>query len=281
MLFASLGQTQPIVRLDSYALMSIIQFWSIIVVTISSLQLSAQNMTKQNLPICDPETGLCTLAPIEGTPVVSKTAFRTDISIIYVGDPMCSWCWGISPSLQQLSYRAAQEGIPFRLVMGGLRPGGGDEWNEKFKDFLRHHWAEVNKRSGQPFGNELFDRAEFNYDTEPSCRAVVAARQMDPELEHRFFELVQHHFYVQNEDPTQVAFYQPICKTLDLDFTTFSALFESEKVKAATQTEFALNRQWGVRGFPSVLLQKGDKLYLLANGFATFEQLWAGVEAQN
>ena len=73
-------------------------------------------------------------------------------------------------------------GIPCRIVLGGLRPGGGEAWNEEFKGFLKHHWEEVTARSGQPFGDKLFSLDHFNYDTEPACRAVVVARGMKPEV---------------------------------------------------------------------------------------------------
>ena len=95
------------------------------------------------------------------------TDWKTDEEIIYVGDPMCSWCWGLSPQLNALQRYGQQLGIPFSLVMGGLRPGGGEAWNADFKGFLKHHWEEVTQRSGQPFGYGLFDLEDFNYDTEP------------------------------------------------------------------------------------------------------------------
>lgn len=141
-------------------------------------------MIKPDAAYCDPATGLCTPAPL--SEVVEAPSFRDDVEIIYVGDPMCSWCWGISPALNQLKSTAEANGIPYRIVLGGLRPGGGDAWNEDFRNFLKHHWEEVNQRSGQPFGESLFDLEQFDYDTEPACRAVVAARQLAPELESRF-----------------------------------------------------------------------------------------------
>ena len=225
---------------------------------------------------CDPVTGLCTPAPLDGPTV--GVAFRDDVEIIYVGDPMCSWCWGISPALNQLELTAKANGISYRIVLGGLRPGGGEAWNEEFKGFLSHHWEEVNKRSGQPFGNTLFERESFNYDTEPSCRAVVAARTMNPDIESRFFELTQHRFYVENEDPAEVAFYAPICKNLELDFARFSELFVSQEMKDATRQDFQLNRSWGVTGYPTVVFRKGDKMVAIARGYAEFKQMWAAVE---
>ena len=44
--------------------------------------------------------------------------------IIYIGDPMCSWCWGIAPELDRLQ---AWTTLPFDVVVGGLRPGPSAE----------------------------------------------------------------------------------------------------------------------------------------------------------
>ncbi|MFK8163485.1 MAG: DsbA family protein [Lewinella sp.] len=241
-----------------------------------TLPLTAQKMIAPPGATCDPLTGLCTPAPL-GAAAEAKVEFRDDVEIIYVGDPMCSWCWGISPALNRLEKAAAANGIPYRIVLGGLRPGGGQTWDEEFKGFLSHHWDEVNKRSGQPFGDKLFERDNFNYDTEPSCRAVVAARSMNPAIESRFFELTQHGFYVLNEDPSEANFYAPICEKLGLDFDRFKTLFQSAEMKAATMADFQLNRGWGVTGYPTVVFRKGDQLMAIARGFAEFEQMWGAV----
>ena len=224
---------------------------------------------------CDPVTGLCTPAPIAETN--TTVSLSGDQEIIYVGDPMCSWCWGISPELNRLERAAEANGIAYRIVLGGLRPDDSEERTEKFRGFLRHHWAEVTKRSGQPFGYDLLKREHFQYNTEPSCRAVIAARTMNPEVEGRFFELTQHHFYVKNNDPAETSFYGPICEEIGLDFQRFSELFYSEAIKAETLRDFQTNRQWGVTGYPTVIYRNGEKLHAIARGYADFEGMWDAV----
>lgn len=183
---------------------------------------------------------------------------------------MCSWCWGIAPALQEVRQHYDDRGIGFEIIAGGLRPGGGDPWDEQMKSFLRHHWAEVTARSGQPFGYDLFDRDEFNYDTEPACRAVVTAKGLlDEAGTLRFFEAVQRKFYVDNEDPSEVSFYESICKASGIDFGDFSARFHSDALREQTRQEFLLNRQWGVKGYPTLVLQFQEQLFLVTNGFAT------------
>lgn len=244
----------------------------IILACLLSWPLIAQPMLTPAGASCDPLTGLCTPASIDAP---SETVpFRDDVEIIYVGDPMCSWCWGISPALNRLERAAVANGIPYRIVLGGLRPDDSETWNDDLKQFLRHHWEEVNKRSGQPFSYALLEAESFNYNTEPACRAVVAARNLNPNVESRFFELTQHRFYVLNQDPGNVAFYAPICAELDLDYAQFKVLFSSAEVKNKTLRDFQTNRSWGVTGYPTVIFRKGTQLTAIARGYAEFAQMW-------
>jgi putative protein-disulfide isomerase len=219
---------------------------------------------------CDLVSGVCKPSTFKalsqlGTVPTNKT------ELIYIGDPMCSWCWGIAPALKQLNGYFAKQNVPFSILLGGLRPGGGDPWDDQMKNFLKHHWEEVQKRSGQPFGHALFDKAQFNYDTEPACRAVVTARTMMKGSVLPFFEAIQHKFYVLSEDPGQLAFYESLCKQFTLDFIHFSEAFQSDELRLATSDEFKLNRQWGVSGYPTVVMSHNNQLYSLASGFSTFE----------
>lgn len=223
---------------------------------------------------CDPETGIC--APADLTESHQEIKKESDKAIIYVGDPMCSWCWGISNHLKALKDFYPQFG--FSIVVGGLRPGGGEAWDDKMKTFLKHHWEEVTARSGQPFGYKLFDREEFNYDTEPSCRAVVAARQWMEGNELAFYEEVSRKFYVDNEDPTEAAFYRSICAQFEIPFDVFLQVFESDQCKYETHQEFQLNRQWGVKGYPTVLFKNNEELYQVNYGYSEFDQMKEVIE---
>ena len=176
-------------------------------------------------PYCDPETGICTPSSLAELKSIGRDTITDKNEIIYVGDPMCSWCWGISPALIKLRDHYRDKEIGYRIVAGGLRPGGGDPWNDQMKDFLKEHWGHVTEKSGQPFGYRLMEKEVFNYDTEPSCRAVVAARPMVKEREMEFFEAIQRKFYVDSEDPTHPGFYAGICDQLNLNYGDFLARF--------------------------------------------------------
>lgn len=197
--------------------------------------------------------------------------------LIYIGDPMCSWCWGISEQLEKLlHYFNGQFSV--ELIMGGLRIGSGQIWDEQFKQFLEHHWSQVSEASGQEFNFNLLDLDAFDYNTEPSCRAVRVVRDLNPNLEFQFFRSIQYNFYVKNEDPTRIEFYLPVCRLLGIDFERFSELFASDQYITLTHQDFMKSRRLGVTGYPTLLLQDSNEYNIITTGFARFEGMKSTIE---
>jgi len=231
---------------------------------------------------CDPVTGACPV-PDLNKPTDSATPDASNAgdgwAVRYIGDPMCSWCWGISPTIADVEAFCEAEGIEFSITMGGLRAGGGDPWNPTFKDFLRKEWQHIAQATGQPFGFALLEAPHFDYDTEPACRAVVTAKVMQAKNQlpnstaFQFFSAVQRKFYVDGQDPKLTGFYSSVCADLGLDFDEWRAAFESSEGKQAVRQDLTRCRQWGVRSFPTLLLEHDGKTQPLAEGFVTTEQL--------
>jgi putative protein-disulfide isomerase len=190
--------------------------------------------------------------------------------IIYIGDPMCSWCYGFAPEISEL--KDALPDYEFKLVMGGLRPGG-TETNKDLGEFLAHHWKDVEKRTDQPFNYDILKDESMVYDTEPACRAVVVARKMKPESELDFFKAVQSAFYVDGADMRSVETFVSIAKDFDFDTTEYKKLFESEDIRYETNADFQLSSEMGVRGFPSVVIRHDGQLFMVSNGYTTSSDL--------
>lgn len=203
---------------------------------------------------------------------MTQNGTAQETEILYFGDPMCSWCYGISGELEKL--KEAYEGkASFRVIVGGLRPNEVEPMDEQLKDFLSHHWKEVGERSGQPFSYDIMDRDDFVYNTEPACRAVVTARMLKPEVTFAFFKDIQRAFYAKNEDTNELETYLSIAEKYDIDKSLFKEYFESEEARQATQHDFVISAEMGIRGFPTVVLKLGEKYYLVTNGYTTFEAM--------
>ena len=193
--------------------------------------------------------------------------------LIYIGDPMCSWCWGFAPVLDQILEKYGDQ-LSFRLIVGGLRPGQFAEvTDDRMKQFLREHWQHVHEASGQPFNLEFFERTDFLYDTEPPARALITMRQLSPSHEWRFFKFLQHAFYAENIDLKQQESCTPFLQQHKLEEKNFLKLLISEATQKATYVDFAASRNLGVTGFPTVLVKSNHDLHFLTRGYQPFERL--------
>ncbi len=198
------------------------------------------------------------------------------LEFIYIGDVMCSWCWGFTPAIAALQDRF---GIPVRLVNGGLRPGDmAEALTPSMERFLEGCWTQVHDASGQPFDHAgLSKPAGWRYDTEPPARAVVTMRALLPERELALYERLQRAFYAENVDVTDPEQWRPLLEGFDVNPDAFITQAASEQAKQAAWADFAQARQWGISGFPALLVRDGDDLVLVAKGWTPTEPLLEGI----
>lgn len=189
-----------------------------------------------------------------------------DPSIIYVGDPMCSWCWGIAPQLDELQMRCPD--LPLHVVVGGLRVGPDAEpMSDELSEFLAQHWLEVEMRSGQPFDLSILKRRDWVYDSEPACRAVAAMRDIDEPKAWPLFKRLQRAFYAEGTVLTDPEAYPPLVEEVGADPDRFMEAYLSEESEDAARADFGAAAEWGITGFPTVLVRMGNQGRLIANGY--------------
>jgi len=177
----------------------------------------------------------------------------------YFADPMCSWCWGFSPVIETLR-EELRDRMKIALVLGGLRPGETAPMTAAGREDILHHWNQVHQRTGQPFRFEAALPEGFVYDTEPAARAVVAVGGIDPALIFPLFKAIQTAFYAEGRDVTQPDVLAGLAATLGVEAAAFMRAFDSDAANARTQAHFRQARQAGVRGFPTLILQRGEQL---------------------
>jgi putative protein-disulfide isomerase len=201
------------------------------------------------------------------------------MKLIYVGDPMCSWCYGFGKELSALKARHLE--LSIEIIVGGVRAGATDVLDDRGKQFRLGHWERVEQASGLPFNRKAFlARENFVYDTEPICRAVVAARQIAPEADQlSLFRALQHAFYVDGLDTTDGAVLAQVAVAAleKLGHVHEAAAFHDEwsalATVAATRAEFTQVRALGINSFPALLLEANDQLIAISPGYAPVDEL--------
>jgi putative protein-disulfide isomerase len=176
------------------------------------------------------------------------------LQFIYFADPMCSWCYGFSPVLQELRARYA-EVLPIRVVMGGLRPGTDAPMPAEARRSLVHHWEEIGRVAGVPFSPALAEREGFVYDTDPAARAVVLARRGGGDSAGLDYLARAHTaFYAEGRDVTDAAVLGEIAGEMGLDGDTFAGELRAEDLKEETWRDYAISQRAGVTGFPTLVV---------------------------
>ncbi|MBU1332003.1 MAG: DsbA family protein [Gammaproteobacteria bacterium] len=192
--------------------------------------------------------------------------------LLYVMDPMCSWCWGFAPVLEALAEQAAAAGVGLHLVAGGLRRDGVAIDAAARVRYLGY-WQAVNASTGQLFNfNEGLPEGMV-YDTEPACRALVTARHLAPDLVWRLTQLVQRAFYTEGVDVTRASVLVDLAERAGIPRIVFAEQFDSQAMRDATAADVSWVQDLGIAGFPTLLAERDGQLALLTNGYQPLDML--------
>ncbi len=201
------------------------------------------------------------------------------MNLIFVADPMCSWCYGFAKELTTATNSFPE--LPVQIVVGGVRAGDTSIMTEEMKQFRLGHWARVEALSGLPFNRQAFIALEnFVYDTEPICRAVVTARKIAPGMDLLpVFRRLQEALYVHGQDTTrgEVLAETAARAMTDLGYPTraesFLATWNHDSTIAETREDFTTARRWGITSFPALLLEVNGRLHSVAPGYLSAREL--------
>ncbi len=163
----------------------------------------------------------------------------------YVADPLCSWCYGFSSTLDEVG-----ELFELRYVMGGLAPDSDAPMDPATRAYVQRAWDSVEAAAGVPFERGLWTRHEPARSTWPACRAVLAAESLEG-LGREMFHRLQRAFYLEARNPTDPAEVLDLAAELGLDLALH---LDSQAMGQALAGDMAQARAWGVRGFPSLVL---------------------------
>ncbi|MYM67888.1 DsbA family protein [Pseudoduganella sp. FT55W] len=196
------------------------------------------------------------------------------MKLLYVGDPMCSWCYGFGKEMTELM--AMHPELDLEIIVGGVRAGATDVLDQAGKEFRLGHWARVEAQSGLPFNRAaLMARENFVYDTEPICRAVVTARKLAPQADLlAVFRALQNAFYVDGRDTTNGrVLAEVVAAQLQLDAEQVLQVWEEHDTIVQTKADFVRARALGVRSFPALLLDTDQGIFEVSGGYAHAAQL--------
>ena len=179
-------------------------------------------------------------------------------TLVYAHDPMCSWCWGFRPALQRLRSRLPAQ-VAFRPLLGGLAPDNDQAMPEAMQSHLQATWRRIAQRiPGTEFNFDFWRDCQPRRSTYPACRAVIAARSIDPSSEDAMIHAIQQAYYLRARNPSDLATLIELATELSLDSSTFGSLLTAPHVARQLQQEIAAARHLGLNSFPGLTLELPD-----------------------
>ncbi len=186
--------------------------------------------------------------------------------LIYIGDPMCSWCYGFAPVISHIRDTYSDR-LDMTLMLGGLYTDGQTYQDEKRITFLKKTWKRISDLSGQPFDFTMLESTGWLYDTELSCRAVVAVRRIAPDKTFRYFEDIQTNFYAKGWDSQSEETFNKAAVKLDINPAQFLNELRKPGCIEETKEDFLQVKRMGVSGYPTVLLNDHNGWATLTTGY--------------
>lgn len=230
--------------------------------------------------LCDPEKGLCEVPAKAGknTATAVDVKKQKPVHILYFTDPICSSCWGIEPQLKKLKLEYGQD-ISIDYHMGGLLPSW-DIYNSggisKPSD-VSHHWDEVSAYYKMPIDGDVWleDPLPSSY---PPSIAFKAAQLQDERMALAFLRRIREMVFLEKKNITKWEHLEAAAKTTGLDAARLKKDMEGAG-KIAFEKDLELARQYGVRGFPTLIFTNSSNDKLTVYGFKPYEQFEQAVRS--
>lgn len=190
-------------------------------------------------------------------------------TLVHIHDPMCSWCWGFRPAWEQVlqGLLPAQETGKLQVIyrVGGLAPDSDAPMPQDMQQMLSQTWCNIqNAIPGTPFNFDFWQVGQPRRSTYPACRAVLAAKQLNPAAETTMIKAIQQAYYLQAQNPSDNSTLISIAKAIGLDQKAFAAALVAEDIEQTLQQHIAqaryLFQYMCSRGFPSLALIDGDTI---------------------
>ncbi len=184
----------------------------------------------------------------------------------YILDPMCSWCWAFRPSWLAL-LDVLPENISVEYIMGGLAPDSDEPMPAPLQEYLQSVWQSIETRTGVQFNHDFWNNNQPRRSTYPACRAVIAAGFQSPHVIPDMISGIQKAYYRDALNPSDKDTLLQIAATIGLDTQRFAQDLESSAVENKFQDHLGLTREFGVQGFPCIVIEQGQNINYLAQGY--------------
>ena len=199
------------------------------------------------------------------------------LTIYYVVDPMCSWCWGFAPVWREF-VSEIPESVAVVDLMGGLAPDNEAPMDSAMRQYVQDAWGAVKARTGAEFNFEFWDKCEPKRSTYSACRAVIAAGEQASGARSLMYDAIQRAYFLEARNPSDAEALECVAGEIGLDRKQFTEDLGSDHINRIFQLELESVAKLGVSGFPTMVVKRESpgepaRYDLLTAGFSDIDVL--------
>ncbi|MFT5659075.1 MAG: putative protein-disulfide isomerase [Gammaproteobacteria bacterium] len=200
-------------------------------------------------------------------------------TLIYVHDPMCSWCFGFTNTLQSLIDQLPAD-IKVTRLLGGLAPDSDDPMPESMRSMLEQNWQRIEQMiPGVQFNYDFWTQCQPRRSTYPACRTVIAARNQGEAFDELMTRQIQQAYYRQVRNPSDDSTLIELAGEIGLDVDVFANDLNSTETQQQLLDEINTGRSLGVNGFPSLMLNHGGRHELIYTDYVEAQPMLDQIKA--
>jgi len=190
-----------------------------------------------------------------------------DSQLYYLHDPMCSWCWGFSPTWNKVK-EALEDKVKVTYLLGGLALDNDEDMTLQTQNYVQSNWRRIEEKiPGTKFNYDFWIKCKPRRSTYPACRAVISARIQNPDCETSMIRAIQKCYYLDAQNPSNEDVLVSLAIELGLDAEKFQLDLRSKKVNKMLLAEISLAKSLGMNRMPSLSLQTGLELRAISIDF--------------
>ena len=183
--------------------------------------------------------------------------------LYYVHDPMCSWCWGFTNTLNELLANLPED-IDVQRLLGGLASDTDLAMRESMQQQIKSNWSHIEDTiPGVKFNFDFWEKAIPRRSTYPACRAVIAARKQGSEYDLKMTKAIQRAYYNEAQNPSDNSTLIALAEELDLLVSDFEKDLSSQETQDKLTKEINMARELYVNSFPSLVLEVDSEVHII------------------
>lgn len=213
--------------------------------------------------------------------VTHSTEKDTSMTLYYIADPLCGWCYGFTPIMQQFAVQHPNA-CAIELVSGGMVTGAAvGPMDAAKRQFIAQAYKRVEATTGIRFGeayvNGTLHRPSVIQTSLTPSVALEVLREFAPGRALDIFHDIQVLLFFDGREPAEPSSYLPLAARYGMDTAVLLEKMADPAYTLRAEKQFDFAASLGVRGFPALIAETPAGFQVVASGYTPYDTLVARI----